>query len=177
MVIPGLDCPDKPPGPELRQLTRFAEGAARPSTSSSAHVVVFDSTADPMGTGSTARKVFRWDRDKRCLSDGPWADPSGGHITQVSDGSMDCAGASVDALGENIAFDCQSSSGPQVFVYSLPSFATTPTLTQIGAGTSPVVNFDGKIVAFESDAALKADTPLPPSSSGHKQIYAYSLPL
>ena len=130
-----------------------------------------------MGTGSTARKVFRWDRDKRCLSDGPWADPSGGHITQVSDGSMDCAGASVDALGENIAFDCQSSSGPQVFVYSLPSFATTPTLTHIGAGTSPVVNFDGKIVAFESDAALKADTPLPPSSSGHKQIYAYSLPL
>ena len=38
-MIPGLDCPDKPPGPELRQLTRFAEGAARPSTSSSAHVV------------------------------------------------------------------------------------------------------------------------------------------
>ena len=126
MVIPGLDCSDKPPGPELRQLTRFAEGAARPSTSSSAHVVVFDSTADPMGTGSTARKIFRWDRDKRCFSDGPWADPSGGHITQVSDGSMDCAGASVDAAGENIAFECQGASGPEVFVNSLPAFATTP---------------------------------------------------
>ncbi len=177
MVIPGLDCSDKPPGPELRQLTRFAEGAARPSTSSSAHVVVFDSTADPMGTGSTARKIFRWDRDKRCFSDGPWADPSGGHITQVSDGSMDCAGASVDAAGENIAFECQGASGPEVFVYSLPAFATTPTLTQIGAGTNPVVNYDGKVVVFESEATLKANTPLPPSASGHKQIYAYSLPL
>src|SRR5438132_873153 len=145
MVIPGLDCLDKPPGPELRQLTHFAEGAAHPSTSSSAHVVVFDSTADPMGTGSTARKVFRWDRDKRCFSDGPWADPSGGHITQVSDGSMDCSGASVDALGENIAFECHGSSGPQVFLYSVPAFKPTPTITQIGAGTNPVVNFDGKI--------------------------------
>ncbi|PYN81298.1 MAG: hypothetical protein DMD97_02530, partial [Candidatus Rokuibacteriota bacterium] len=177
MVIPGLDCSDKPPGPELRQLTHFAEGAARPSTSSSAHVVTFESTADPMGTGSTARKIFRWDRDKRCFSDGPWADPSGGHITQVSDGTMDCSGASVDAAGENIAFECQGVSGPEVFVYSLPAFKTTPTITHIGAGTNPVVNYDGKIVAFESDAALQADTPLPPSASGHKQIYAYSIPL
>src|SRR5207253_1371523 len=126
MVIPNLDCSDKPPGPALRQLTTFAEGAARPSTSSSAHVVTFESTADPMGTGSTARKIFRWDRDKRCFSDGPWADPSGGHITQVSDGTMDCSGASVDAAGENIAFECQGVSGPEVFVYSLPAFKTRP---------------------------------------------------
>src|SRR5207244_7070945 len=116
-------------------------------------------------------------RDKRGGSGGPWAGPAGGHIAQVSDGSMDCAGASVDALGENIAFECQGSSGPQVFVYSLPAFKTTPTITQIGAGTNPVVNFDGKIVDFESDAVLTADTPLPASASGHKQIYAYSLPL
>jgi len=25
-------------------------------------------------------------------------------------------------LGENIAFECEGSSGPQVFVYSLPAF-------------------------------------------------------
>src|SRR5437016_14517921 len=75
------------------------------------------------------------------------------------------------------SLECQAASGPEVFVYRLPAFATTPTLTQIGAGTNAVVNYDGKVVVFESDATLNADSPLPVSASGPKQNYDYSLPL
>lgn len=137
--------------------------STNPSLDKSGRRVVFESEGDLAGTGNPgARQIFLRDRS--------------GNIVQLSSGVGDSRNPMLGGRGRTVAFESSSdpttgadTGVPQVFAgrYDQPP---VPRVTA-GAGPSrnPTVSDDGRIVVFESTAALAgtgADTGVP-------QIFVY----
>jgi len=183
-IAAGLECQEgNVPGPVLRQITRFPEGAAHPDTSESGRVVVFDSTADLLGNGSRAHKIFMWSRTDRCFSDGPWSDPSGGSMVQLTNGDADCTRPTINAQSLNnagyiVAFQCERSGGSQGRRVQPERPAAAADVPHDRRWYErPGEPGRERSSHFESTTDLPANRPMPPSAAGFSQIYAYNVRL
>jgi Tol biopolymer transport system component len=150
----------------LGQITHFAGDSFNPSVAGSGVAVAFDSAADILGSGSTARQIYVWTRDS-------------GSFTQLTNGTADSTHPDISVYAEAVAFQSQAdllnngSTGTQVFVHNLLAGNLVQVTYAPGDSLNPVVTKRpfypalGQAVFFDSDAPLLG----PPS--GYRQIYQY----
>ena len=165
----------------LNQITHFAGDSSNPTANVLGNVMAFDSAADILGTGSTARQIFLWYRDT-------------GIFVQLTRGTADSMRPHIDLKGETVVFESQADLkgngtggiGTQIFFYDIsgqrplcdisgchPNAKSLVQVTyQAGQSTRPFITEqngpdDGRYILFQSDAAIVGP------SNGFQQIYLY----
>lgn len=151
----------------LAQITHHNGDSANPSLSKEAALVVFDSSADILQTGSTARQIFLWKHDATH------------EFVQLTFGNRDSIKPDISQDETTVIFESEAdlaftgNNTSQIFLYDLqpsPVF-NPPILTQItqGPGTAHNALQDdlGQYIFFDSDEAL--DGP----ANGFRQIFVY----
>lgn len=165
-------------GLPLQQITKYAGDSADPWVSSEAAFVVFDSAADIVGSGSSAKQIFLWKRQQNTF-------------VQLTQGLADSVRPTIDAKGQTVAFQSLANlngsglPGWQIYIYDLTiggkppkcdltgcHFGNDTPLFQVtnapdGDSLNPVMSDDGRYVIFQSNGSLVAP------SNGFFQIYIY----
>jgi Tol biopolymer transport system component len=141
-----------PPFPTPERLTNGVGDSTNPSTNQDGTLVVFQSTADLLGTGSTGSELFLLDRRT-------------GIMRQLTSGDGDSTSPSMGGGGRFILFLSTSdfaagsgvSGGPHLFIYDLIEdviYQATP--SGPGSAGNPIATAD-TIFFFDSDEPLDPD--------------------
>jgi len=151
----------------LAQITHHNGDSANPSLSKEGALVVFDSSADILQTGSSARQIFLWKHD------------ASHEFVQLTYGNRDSIKPDISQDETTVIFESEAdlaftgNNTSQIFLYDLTPnpIYPHPALTQItqGPGTAHNALQDdlGQYIVFDSDEAL--DGP----SNGSRQIFVY----
>jgi Tol biopolymer transport system component len=155
-------------------LTRGAADSLNANMDDGGRVVVFESSADLLGTGIAGTQIYRADltlADTTC----PYPCPEHGNIglTQLTNKAGTSRNASTSKTGKVIVFESDADlvnggeTETQIYKVAYPSLVTTALSHGPGAAHNPTLSRTGGDIAFESSADLTG------RATGGTQIYLF----